>query len=80
MEYSSDNYFKLEPFFTSVRSNKKPEISLQKFNEIRHKTIDDVSIKDLKTILKMYAVTTSGSNKQVLVDRLKDVRQIELFI
>jgi len=80
LEYSSDNYFKLEPFFTSVRSNKKPEISLQKFNEIRHKTIDDVSIKDLKTILKMYAVTTSGSNKQELVDRLKNVRQIKLFI
>ena len=79
LEYSSDNYFKLEPFFTSVHYNENPKISLQKFNEIRHKTIDDVSIKDLKTILKMYAVTTSGSNKQELVDRLKNVRQIDLF-
>jgi hypothetical protein len=78
-KYTVDNYYKLEPFFTSVHFNVKPKISLQKFNEIRQNTIDDVSMKDLKTILKMYSVSSSGSNKQELVNRLKRLRGIDLF-
>ena len=75
-----DKGYELAPFLISFEENyiKKPLISLEEFKKIKNKTLDEISLNEIKKLAKMYGVTTSG-NKKELVDKIERLRGIIIY-
>ena len=70
----------LEPFLISLFSNKtnNNEITLEEFKEIQKKRLDEIPLKKIKELAKLFGVILSGSKKE-LVNRIEEVRNIIVY-
>lgn len=76
-----DKGCELDPFLISFKENdyiKKSLISLEEYKKIKNKTLDEISLSEIKNLAKMYSVTTSGTKKE-LVDSIEKLRGIIIY-
>jgi hypothetical protein len=75
-----DKGCELDPFLISFKEHdiKRSLISLEEYKKIKNKTLDEISLDEIKNLAKMYSVTTSGTKKQ-LVDRIEQLRGIIIY-
>ena len=75
-----DKGSELDPFLISFEGSyiKKPTISLEEFKKIKNKSLDEISLQEIKDLAKMFHVTTSG-NKKELVDRIEKLRDVIIY-
>ena len=68
-----------DPFFISLGKKKsKSKFTLEEFKEIQKKKLDDISLQTVKTLAKMFTVTSSGS-KKTLADRILKLRGVKIY-
>jgi hypothetical protein len=66
----------LIPFYGNLK--KKYLISLEEFKKIKNKSLDEITLDEMKNLAKMFQVTTSGTKKE-LADRLEKVGRIIVY-
>ena len=68
-----------DPFFIPFGKKKsKSKLTLEEFKEIQKKKLDDISLQTVKTLAKMFTVTSSGS-KKTLADRILKLRGVKIY-
>lgn len=57
----------LDPFLFSLDTHRRKQnkITLKQFENIQQKTLNEISLNELKELAKMYNITTSGSKKEL---------------
>jgi hypothetical protein len=71
--------FELNPYLISLTTHKnKYNISLNQLKEFQKKTLDNISIGELKQLAIMYSVTPSGKKKEI-VDKIENLRGIIVY-
>jgi hypothetical protein len=75
-----DKGIELSPFFKSFNKKniKKYIISLEDFKKIKNKTLNEITLDEMKKLAKIYHVTTSGTKKE-LADRIEQLRNIIVY-
>ena len=70
----------LEPFLISLFSHKtnNNKITLEEFKELQKKRLDEIPLKKIKELAKLFSVTLSGSKKE-LVNRIEQLRNIIVY-
>ncbi len=75
-----DKGLELDPFLIEFCSEKKnkPKISLEEFKKIKNKSLDDISLQQIKDLAEMFNVTTSGTKKELAI-RIEKLRGIIVY-
>jgi len=75
-----DKGIELSPFLIPFlnKYNKKILISFDDFKKIKNKTLDDITLDEMKKIAKMFQVTTSGTKLQ-LANRIEKLRSVIVY-
>jgi hypothetical protein len=70
----------LAPFLIPFlyKYNNKNKISLEDFKKIKNKTLDEITLDEMKNLAKMFEVTTSGTKKE-LANRIEQLRRIVVY-
>ena len=75
-----DKGLELDPFLIEFCSEKKdkPKISLEEFKKIKNKSLDDISLQEMKDLAVMFHVTTSGTKKELAI-RIEQLRGVIVY-
>jgi len=75
-----DKGIELSPFLIPFlyKYNKKNKISLEDFKKIKNKTLNEITLDEMKHLAKMFHVTTSGTKKE-LANRIEQLRHIVVY-
>ena len=75
-----DKGIELSPFLIPFlyKYNKKNKISLEDFKKIKNKTLDEITLDEMKNLAKMFHVTTSGTKKE-LANRIEKLTSIIVY-
>lgn len=75
-----DKGCELDPFLLNFSLNEKyikkqAMISLEEFKKIKNKSLDEITLTEMKHLAKMFEVTTSGTKKELAfrIEKLRDV-------
>ena len=74
-----DKGIELSPFLIKFGNEKsKSKISLEEFKELKNKSLDDISLEQMKKLAKIYSVSTSGTKKE-LADRIEKIKGVIVY-
>lgn len=78
-----DKGCELDPFLLNLPFNdkyikKQPIISLEEFKKIKNKSLDEITLTEMKHLAKMFEVTTSGTKKE-LANRIEKHRDVVVY-
>ena len=78
-----DKECELDPFLLNFSVNEKyikkqPIISLEEFKKIKNKSLDEITLTEMKNLAKMFNVTTSGTKKE-LAFRIEKLRNVVVY-